>query len=73
MKIYICIYHIYNIYIKFQHYGTVLSFFFLQINVYSVSASKYKQFFHSANYGGSVSIPVAIVIATVRSTHLKDV
>lgn len=31
------------IYIKFQHYGTV--FFFLQINVYSVSASKYKQIF----------------------------
>jgi len=45
-NIYICIYHIYNIYINFKNYGTVFSFFFfLQINVYSVSASKYKQIF----------------------------
>lgn len=55
MKIYIYMYlsYIYNIYIYKVSTLWHRIFFLLQINVYSVSASKYKQIFsHSASYDG---------------------
>lgn len=75
MKIYIYVSIIYIIYIKFQHYGTVFSFFFFSSNkcIFCVCRlQNINRFFHSALATAGKHInPTAIVIAIVHVSQRR--